>query len=148
MIFRGFNLVSIRYHSTGQDEMDIDFKSGFLSAILNFTETIFSTNLIEYFQMVKYVVAFTQDTIFAKDSKDAESIICYVVIDKTKKGEKYLSRIIQPLLSQAMMFFITLYQGKNLSETSQFKDFRKILNGLFKEISRTVDQKYEEIVGS
>ncbi len=46
-----------------------------------------------------------------------------------------------------MMFFKTLFQGKSLSETSKFKDFRKILNGLFKEISLTVDQKYEEIVG-
>jgi hypothetical protein len=127
--------------------MDIDFKSGFLSAIINFTETIFSTSLIEYFEMVKYIIAFTQDTIFAKDSIEPEPVICYVVLDKEKRGERFVSRIIQPLLSQAMMFFKTLYEGKNLVEISQFKDFRRILHGLFKEISLTVDQKYEEIIG-
>ena len=127
--------------------MDIDFKTGFMSAIINFAETAFLTNSIESIEMMKYIVAFTLDTIIAKDSTEPEAIICYVILDKKSHSEKFVSRIIQPLLSQAIMFFKTLYQGKNLTETSRFKDFRKILNGLFKEISLTVDQKYEEIVG-
>ncbi|MHA1293668.1 MAG: hypothetical protein ACTSQJ_13500 [Promethearchaeota archaeon] len=128
LLFRGFTLINSCYHQSSQNGIDQDLRSGLITAILNFAESAFSTGLIEYLESDKYVIAFTEDKIKPIDSEFPEPLIGYAILDKKKKIDKYINKVIQPLLSQCMLSFKGQYAGINLSEVSQFRSFKKVLD--------------------
>ena len=75
ILFRGFTLVNGLYHQTSGDRIDNDLRSGLLTAILNFAENAFSTELVEYFEGRKFCIAFKEDKIMAQDSMEPELLI-------------------------------------------------------------------------
>ncbi|MFX0001165.1 MAG: hypothetical protein ACFE9Q_10475 [Candidatus Hodarchaeota archaeon] len=145
LLFRGFTLVKKSYHKTSKGKIDTDLRSGLLTAILNFAQSTFSKDIVEYFEGKKFVIAFTDDEITAEDSFEPELIISYAILDKEKRIEKYIRKIIQPLLKQVSKEFKTLNSGKNLSEVSQFKDFKKKLDKIFGSDTQTIDQKLKGV---
>jgi hypothetical protein len=64
-------------------------------------------------------------------------------LDKEKKIDKYINKILQPLLKKASEDFKTLNTGKNLSEVSQFKEFKKIFDDIYGPDTKKIDQKLE-----
>ena len=72
---------------------------------------------------------------------DPESLISYDIFDKEKSIDKYISKIVKPLLINAACDFKKRNNGKNLSEVSQFKDFKKTLDQIFGSDAQNVDQK-------
>ena len=145
LLFRGFTLVKKSYHKTTKGKIDKDLRSGLLTAILNFAQSTFSKDLIEYFEGKKYLIAFIEDYIDAEDSFEPEFLISYAILDKEKKMEKHIHKVIQPLLKQILKEFKSLNTGKNLSEVSQFKDFKQNLDKIFGTDTQTVDQKLKRI---
>jgi hypothetical protein len=143
LLFRGFTLVKKSYHKTSLGKIDSDLRSGLLTALLNFAETAFSENFIEYFEGKKYTIAFIKDEILAEDSVEPELLISYAILDKEKKIDKYINKILQPLLKKASEDFKTLNTGKNLSEVSQFKEFKKIFDDIYGPDTKKIDQKLE-----
>lgn len=143
LLFRGFNLVNSTYHQTSGDEIDKDLRSGLLTAILNFAENAFSNDLLEYFEGKKFVIAFTQDTIVSLDSagKEGELLIAYAILDKEKKIDKHVHKVIQPQLREIIREFKKEYEGTVLSEISRLKVFRNILDEIFGSDTKTIDQK-------
>jgi len=138
ILFRGFTLVNAKYHETSGKEIDRDLRSGLLTAIINFAESAFASSLIDYLQGTKYVIAFTEDKIKAVDSIDPELLIGYAILDKSKKKiEKHIHKVIQPLLSQCISYFKAEYEGKNLSEVSQFRSFKSCLDKTFLRQAKT-----------
>ncbi|MFX1309366.1 MAG: hypothetical protein ACFE8C_06680 [Promethearchaeota archaeon] len=146
LLFRGFTLVKKSYHKTSKGKIDTDLRSGLLTALLNFAQSTFSKDIIEYFEGKKYIITFTEDEIMSEDSIDPELIISYAILDKEKKIEKYIHKVIQPLLKSVLKDFKSLHSGKNLSEVSQFKDFKQNLDKVFGSDSQTVDQKLRGIL--
>ncbi|MFX1601378.1 MAG: hypothetical protein ACFFB6_12335 [Promethearchaeota archaeon] len=146
LLFRGFTLVKKSYHKTSMGKIDTDLRSGLLTAILNFAQSTFSKDIIEYFEGKKYIITFTEDEIMSEGSIDPELIISYAILDKEKKIEKYIHKIIQPLLKNVLKNFKSLHAGKNLSEVSQFKDFKQYLDKVFGSDTQTVDQKLRGIL--
>jgi hypothetical protein len=59
--------------------------------------------------------------------------------------EKYMYKIILPLLKSVIKEFTILNNGKNLSEVSQFRGFKKNLDTIFGSDTQTVDQKLKGI---
>jgi len=118
LLFRGFTLVKKSYHKSTIGKIDTDLRSGLLTAILNFAQSTFSKDLVEYFEGRKFLIAFTEDEINSEDSFEPELLISYVILDKEKRIEKYIRKIIQPLLKQMSKEFKLLNTGKNLSEVS------------------------------
>lgn len=145
LLFRGFTLVKKSYHKSTIGKIDTDLRSGLLTAILNFAQSTFSKDLVEYFEGKKFLIAFTEDKINSKDSFEPELLISYVILDKEKRIEKYISKIIRPLLKQMSKEFKSLNTGKNLSEISQFKEFKQHLDKIFGTDTETVDQKLKRI---
>ncbi|MFX1316032.1 MAG: hypothetical protein ACFE9T_09235 [Promethearchaeota archaeon] len=145
VLFRGFTVVKKSYHKTSLGKIDADLRSGLLTAILNFAESAFSQGLVEYFEGKKYIIAFIGDNIMADDSNEPELLISYAILDKEKKIDKYIHKIVQPSLYKVSKEFKSLNAGKNLSEVSQFRDFKHNLDHIFGTDTQTIDQKLKEI---
>ncbi len=141
LLFRGFTLVKKSYHKTTLGKIDIDLRSGLLTALLNFADTAFKQNTIEYFEGKKFVIAFINNEITAEDSINPEPLISYAIFDKEKKIDKYIKKILKPLLSNVISDFKKKNNRKNLSEVSQFKDFKETLDQIFGSDTQNVDQK-------
>jgi len=145
LLFRGFTLVKKSYHKTTKGKIDTDLRSGLLTAILNFAQSTFSKDIVEYFEGKKFLIAFIEDKIEAEDSFEPELIISYAILDKEKKIDKYIQKIIRPLLKEVLKEFKSLNTGKNLSEISQFKDFKQNLDTIFGTDTQTIDQKLKGV---
>ncbi len=141
ILFRGFTLLHAKYHQTSDDKIDKDLRSALLTALLNFAESAFSIDSIEYFEMKKFTISFVEDKIKPQDSPEPEPIIVYAILDKEKKMDKYLSKVVIPSLKEIMRKFIEKYDGKNLSEVSQFRTFKENLDKVFGSETKTVDEK-------
>ena len=146
LLFRGFTLVKRSYHKTTKGKIDHDLRSGLLTALLDFAQSTFSKgSSIEYFEGKKFIITFLEDGIMAKDSLDLEPLISYAILDKEKKIEKYINKVIQPLLKKVSNEFKSLNSGKNLSEVSRFRDFKHNLDKTFGTDTQTVDQKLKGV---
>lgn len=141
LLFRGFTLVKKSYHKTTLGKIDTDLRSGLLTALLNFAETIFATGAVEYFEGNKFTLAFINEKILANDSVEPELLVSYAIIDKQKKIDKYVYKIIHPLLIKVVKEFKAQNEGKNLSEISQFKIFKKTFDEIFGSDTKNIDQK-------
>ena len=143
LLFRGFTLVKKSYHKTTLGKIDSDLRSGLLTALLNFAETAFSTGSVEYFQGNRFTIAFINANILADDSTEPELLISYAIIDKQKKVDKYIRKLVNPLLTKVAERFKAQNEGKNLSEVSQFKLFKNTLDVIFGSNTKKVDQKLD-----
>jgi len=143
LLFRGFTLVKKSYHKTTLGKIDADLRSGLLTALLNFAETAFSTGSVEYFQGNRFTIAFMNAKILSDDSRESELLVSYAIIDKQKKIDKYIHKIVNPLLNKVANEFKSQNEGKNLSEVSQFKIFKKSLDIIFGSSTKKVDQKLD-----
>jgi hypothetical protein len=145
LMFRGFTLVKKTFHKTDKGKIDTDLRSGLLDAILSFAESAFKESSIEYFQGKKFTIVFTKDTIMSNDGIEPEILTSYAILDREKRIEKYINKIVQPLLKNAIDEFSSLNKGKNLSEVSQFKDFKSKLDEIYGSDSKTLDQKLKGV---
>ncbi|MFX1257195.1 MAG: hypothetical protein ACFFAN_05020 [Promethearchaeota archaeon] len=141
LLFRGYSLVHAHYHRTSDDKIHPDIRSGLLTAFLNFAETAFSKGLVEYFEMNKFIIAFIGDNIKTIDGIEPELLISYAILDKEKKVDKYISKVIIPSLKKMSIQFKEKYNGKNLSLISQFKSFKQNLDTIFGSDTKTLNQK-------
>jgi len=141
IVFRGFTLANASYHKVAGEEIDQDLRSGLLSALLSFAESAFSTKLVEYFEMGKFIIAFIEDEIIPSDSPEPEILISYAICDKQKKFDSHVRKIVFPSLKTVTQEFKARYNKKNLSEISQFKDFKTNLDKIFGSDTKTIEQK-------
>ncbi len=142
LLFRGFSLINASYHKTSEEKVDMDLRSGLLTALINFAEnTLSKPGLVEYFEMNKFVIAFIEDKIKSDDSVEPEILISYAILDKEKKIDRHLSKVIIPSLNKVSKKFKSNFEGRNLSEVSQFKDFKKTLDKIFGLDVFTLDEK-------
>ncbi|MGQ4873035.1 MAG: hypothetical protein ACP6IY_03070 [Promethearchaeia archaeon] len=145
LLFRGFTLVNGLYHQTGDNHIDKDLRSGLLTALINFAESAFTNNNIEYFEGKKFIIAFTEGQIKSMDTSEPELLIAYAILDKERKVEKYIKKVVIPLLKQVIVEFKKINEGKNLSEITQFNDFKKVLDQIFGSDTKTIQQKLEGV---
>ncbi len=141
ILFRGFTLLFATYHQTSDNKIDKDLRSALLTALINFAESAFSKDTIEYFEMRKFVISFIEDKIKPEDSPEPEPLIAYAILDQEKKIDKHISKVVIPSLKEIMKQFIAKYNGKNLSEISQFQTFKEKLDKIFGSETKTIDQK-------
>ena len=145
LLFRGFTLVSAQFQETGAEKIDKDLRSGLLTAILSFAECAFDSNTIEYFEGKKFVIAFIHDKINAHDSIDPELFVGYAILSKQKKIGKYIRKNVIPSLQLIILQFKSMFEGKNLSEVSQFKEFESVLGSTFGNSTKKTGQKLEGV---
>jgi hypothetical protein len=143
LLFRGFTLVKKSFHKTTVGKIDSDLRSGLLTALLNFAETAFSTGSVEYFQGNRFTIAFINTTILSEDCREAELLVSYAIIDRQKKIDKFIRKTVNPLLNKVALEFKSQNEGKNLSEVSQFKIFKKSLDIIFGSSTKKMDQKLD-----
>jgi len=143
LLFRGFTLVKKSYHKTTLGKIDADLRSGLLTALLNFAETAFSTGAVEYFQGNRFTIAFINVKILSEASNVPELLVSYAIIDRQKKIDKYVRKIVNPLLIKVAEEFKSQNEGKNLSEVSQFKVFKLSLDEIFGSNTKKIDQKFD-----
>jgi len=146
LMFRGFILVKKNYHKTSKGKIDPDLRSGLLTAIKTFAESAFTKVSLEYFEMDRFLITFTDDEIQSEDGIEPETLTSYAILDKEKKMDKYVEKIIQPLLKDVIYQFKSVNIGKNLSEVSQFKDFKGNLDSIFGTDTQTIDQKLKDVL--
>lgn len=145
LLFRGFTVVKKSYHKSSLGKLDVDLRSGLLTAFLNFAESAFAQGLVEYFEGKKFIIAFIGDKIMSDNSNEPELLISYAILDKEKKIDKYIHKVVQPSLHKILKEFRSLHSGKNLSEVSLFRDFKQNLDRVFGTDTKTIDQKLKGI---
>ena len=145
LMFRGFTLVKKSYHKSTQGKIEVDLRSSLLTAFKNFAESAFSRGSVEYFEGRKYCITFIEDDILSSDSEDPEVLTSYAILDIEKKTDKYINKIILPVLRNVIREFKSRFNHKNLSEVSQFRDFKNQLDKIFGSDTQTVDQKLKGI---
>ncbi len=143
VLFRGFTVVKKSYHKTTLGKIDSDLRSGLMTALINFAETAFSINRVEYFEGKKFIIAFNNNQITSEDASEPELLISYAILDKEKKVDKHIRKIIYPSLNRVSELFIAQNNGKNLSEVSQFKYFKTLLDTIFGSDTKNIDQKLQ-----
>jgi hypothetical protein len=146
LMYRGFILVKRSFHKTSKGKIDPDLRSGLLTAIKNFAETAFTKVSLEYFEGDRFLITFTDDEMLSEDGIEPETLTSYAILDKEKKMDKYLQKVIQPSLKIVINEFKSLNIGKNLSEVSQFKDFKDNLETIFGTDAQTIDQKLKDVL--
>ena len=72
---------------------------------------------------------------------EPELLISYAIMDKEKRIEKYIHKVVQPILKMIVEEFKSKYEGRNLSEVTQFKNFKETLDKMFGTDTENVDQK-------
>ncbi|TXT53243.1 MAG: hypothetical protein BAJALOKI2v1_1100005 [Promethearchaeota archaeon] len=144
ILFRGYTLVSTKFHQTGSG-IDDDLRSGFLTAIVNFAENAFSSSMVEYLEGNKYTIAFKADKVKSEDSDVPEPLFAFCILDKEKNMERVITKNIHPLLEKTLDRFLPITKGKSLSEISQFKSFRENIKEIFEPDAKTLDQKLERL---
>lgn len=140
LLFRGFTLTVASYHRTSGDNIDADLRSALLTALVNFAQNAFSKN-VEYFEMKKFVIVFIEDKITPSDNPNSETLFSYAILDKEKKIDKFIQKVVQPSLREVIQQFKAKYDRKNLSEISQFKEFKENLDKIFGLEAKTIEQK-------
>jgi hypothetical protein len=145
LMFRGFTLVKKTFHKTDKGKIDIDLRSGLLDAIMSFAESAFMKSSVEYFLGQKFIIVFTKEQTMSDDGIEPENITSYAILDREKRVEKYIHKVIQPLLKDVLTEFISLNKGKNFSEVSQFKDFKSKIDEIYGTDSKTVDEKLKGV---
>ncbi len=145
LMLGGFFLVKQSYHKSTKGKIDKDLRSGLFTAILKFAESAFTNDSVEYFKGKKYLISFMYDEIKVPYHNKPEFLISYVIMDKEKRAERYIQNIIQPLLEKVLVEFKSRHSEKNLSEFSQFKEFKPILDKIFGTDSQTANQKLSGI---
>ncbi|MFX1395246.1 MAG: hypothetical protein ACFFAH_17005 [Promethearchaeota archaeon] len=146
IMVRGYPLVYSTYHQTGIKEIDVVLRSGLLSGILNFIDTAYINEEIEYIESKKYTIAFKVDEIVGLRSIGPEPIVAYAILDKEKKLDKFISKNVIPFLKKVAKKFAKDYTGKNLSEVSQFVAFKKYLDNIFEVESKSIEEKFKDII--
>ena len=146
LIFRGFSLVKKSYHKTDVGKIDEDLRSALMTALLNFAESTFSAKLIEYFELKKFCIAFSQANIQSGDGFEPETLLAYAIIDNEKKMDKYVQKIAKPFLSQSLNQFITDNEGENLSEVRKYQYFKKNLDEIFGSTVKTLDERLNGVL--
>ena len=141
LLFRGFTLLSVKYHHTSNDKIDRDLRSALLTALLNFAESTFAKDTIEYFEMKKFTISFIEDKIKVEDNPEPEPILAYAILDKEKKLDKHISKVIIPALKEVLNQFKIEFEGRNLSEISQFRGFKENFDSIFGNETKTLDEK-------
>ena len=141
LLFRGYTLIYETYHKTSQEEIDNDLRSGLLTALLNFAEISFAEDSVEYFEMKKFIIAFVEDKIISKHSEGPEPLITYAILDKEKKIDKHISKVIIPSLKEITGAFKEKYEGENLSEISLFREFKKTIEKVLGTDIENLEQK-------
>ena len=76
-----------------------------------------------------------------EDGVEPELLISYAIMDKEKRIEKYIKKVVQPILKLISDEFKSKNDGNNLSEVTQFKYFKDTLDKLFGTDTENVDQK-------
>jgi len=145
LMFRGFTLVKKSYHKTTQGKIEADLRSSLLTAFKNFAESAFLRGSVEYFEGNKYCITFIEDNILSSDSEEPEVLTSYAILDIEKKIDKYINKIILPVLRNVIREFKSRFTGKNLSEVSQFREFKNLLDEIFGSDTKTVEQKLKGI---
>ncbi len=145
LMFRGFTLVKRSYHKSTQGKIDPDLRSSLLTAFKSFAESAFLSGSVEYFEGTKYCITFIEDNILSKDSEEPEALTSYAILDKEKKNEKYINKIILPMLRTVVKDFKSSYTNKNLSEVSQFREFKNQLDKIFGTDTMSIEQKLKGI---
>jgi hypothetical protein len=145
LMLGGFFLVKKSYHKSTKGKIDKDLRSGLFTAILKFAESAFTTDSVEYFKGNKFFIAFKYDHIKVPHSKQPDFLISYAIIDKEKRAEKYIHKVVQPLLEKVLVEFKGRNFQKDFSEFSQFKEFKQILDRIFGTDTQTVNQKLSGI---
>ncbi|MFX1275574.1 MAG: hypothetical protein ACFFBP_04020 [Promethearchaeota archaeon] len=127
------------YNKVSSEESSLITRSAFISSILGFAEKLISP--VDYFESEKYIFVFQKDFILSKRTKDKELLIAYTILDQERNVDKSIRNRILPILQEVLKKFISLYNGRDLNETSQFNSFKKELDKILGTDAKSLDEK-------
>lgn len=98
--------------------------SGLLRKLSIFSK--FLTTQIEYFESQNHSIILKEGII--KDIHGVnQNILAFIILEKDYRLEKYLGKIIFPLLEKLLYEFISQYYGYDLFKLGQFKVFKSAI---------------------
>lgn len=145
ILFRDNNLVRSIYI---QKEIEIYnvYRTDLVNSLLNLVQDVFLTDIIEYLGGKEFVIAFIEDKIFVEDSvsNEPESLIIYCIFDNKKKVDKYVYKVVLPLLKKIALEFKATQKVLKSPNSFQTTDFKAKIDEILGDETKTIDQKLRE----
>jgi len=128
IVFRGFILVNYEFKKAekkdNRNNVDMDLRGGFISAITLFAKNAFNNLSLEYLESGNILFIFKALEMQAANCDQKEPVILYGLLDKKKKdADKYVRKFLEKI-DPILNLFITRYNNKDLTEITQFKPFQ------------------------
>jgi len=139
LLLYGMPIFYQSYNKASSDQSSLITRSAFISSILGFAEKLISP--VDYFESEKYLFVFKKGYILSKRTKLKEMLIAYTILDKERKVEKSIKNRILPVLQEVLVKFISIYEGRDLNETTQFLSFKKELDKILGTDTKSLDEK-------
>ena len=129
IVFRGFILVNFEFKKivkkNNLKDLDKDLRGGFISAITLFAKNAFNNLSLEYLESGNILFIFKVLEIQAHNYNVKEPVILYGLVDKKKKDtDKFVKKFLEKI-DPILNLFVTRFNGKDMTESSQFKSFQK-----------------------
>ncbi|TXT66671.1 MAG: hypothetical protein BAJALOKI1v1_270003 [Promethearchaeota archaeon] len=146
VVLDGIPLISLKYYNSQNDEVDDISKSALITSLLQYAENIIAP--VESFESTIYSMIFTKGKMKTAHNPTKSDIFSYIVIEKTDKKkelpEKERKKIIDKI-SKILDEFIKRYDGFDISEVSQFEEFKNIINKTIAPFTKSVDDKFASL---
>ena len=144
LIFRDQNILKSDYIQKSAIEIYQVIRNELVVSLLNLVEEAFLTDFIDYLGGKKYIIAFIEDKIIAKDTNEPELLIAYCIVDNKKKIDKYIKKVAVPLLRKTIEQFKMQFKFVNMSDLSQLNSFKKDIDDILGDETKTIDQKLRD----
>ncbi len=140
IIIGGVPTITVNYINPSEHEVDLIHKCALMSCILNFAEILISP--IESFESNRFNFAFRRDKIQSFDS-DETDIHAYFILNRHKEFNTNVKTKILPVLDLIIDEFKSRYTYRDFSYSTQFLEFRAIIDKIIGISSKTLEQKVE-----
>ncbi|MFX1395247.1 MAG: hypothetical protein ACFFAH_17010 [Promethearchaeota archaeon] len=141
LLFKNVDLVTTRYIKKSNIEIYQIVRNELLLSLRNLIEEAFLTDIVEYLGGKKYVIAFIEEKIIISDNYEPELLIAYCIVNNRRRIDRYINKIIIPLLKKIIYEFRTKYDKIDLTEKTQYQDFKTQIDEILGDETKTIDQK-------
>ena len=144
LLFRDQSILKSVYIQKSAVEIYQIIRNELVLSLLNLVEEAFITDFIDYLGGKNYIIAFIEEKIIAKDTNKPELLIAYCIVNNKKKIDKYIKKVAVPLLRKTIERFKMQFKLVNISDLSQLSSFKKDLDDILGDETKTIDQKLRD----
>lgn len=140
---RGYLLTHKAFHVSFSKESFLF--AGMLKKIYNFCENAVSAESTQL-EIKNYVIIIHESVIRSSGSFKLDRLISYAILRNDKKVNNEIKRYVLPLLKKITSKFISIYNGSNLADPSQFESFEREIKKILGSQTNKFDERLTNLI--